>query len=161
MLECAGANCPAPGACGERFVDHDCDGAWKECSEGTHRDKLARNTCSSCEPDGSQVRSCEWARGRYLDFLGELTHDSCADFCDSAADCSASVIENACMSDLVLSLYGMINEEILLAAESFSNENCAALCGSSPPPSAEQPSGQIACVNHRCTFADYSSGSSP
>jgi len=155
MLDCSEVpDCPDAGACGETFVDFGCDEAWRECGPGTHRDYRSGDSCSSCVADGQAPRTCAWARGRYPEFLRELTQNSCADFCDSAADCSASLIENACMSDLVLSLYGMINEEIIQAAESFSNENCAPLCGSEPAPSAEPPRGKIACVNHRCTFAD-------
>jgi hypothetical protein len=150
-------------SCEAGFVDVGCDESWEECREGTHRDHLSGEACSSCVGEPDQPRTCTWARERYSAFVSELKRSSCADYCDEVGDCRAHSIDNACLSGLAVPLYGMIDEEILQAAASFAKENCATLCGSEPAPRATAPSGRLACFEHRCLFVRlaYSSGSSP
>jgi hypothetical protein len=82
--------------------------------------------CPFCAPPpvGGVTLACPDARAIYRDFVWDLVSSSCANSCDSNADCFAWEIVNAC-GNVVVSLRGSLDEEPI----SFMEEYAAAYCG--------------------------------
>ena len=136
------------GPCGSTFVDMDCDATMTACPAGQHRD-FTSGPCSECVPDTRADRSCAWGRERYGEFLAELTSASCADFCQSDADCRAFTLSNSCAESCSIALYGFIDEEVLWAAEEFAKESCDPFCAGTPRPLCPKEE-RVRCVDNRC-----------
>jgi hypothetical protein len=88
--------------------------------------------CPYCEtpPVGDVTRSCPEARAIYRDFVWDLVSSSCANSCESDADCFAWEIVNAC-GNVVVSLMGSLDEEPISFMEEYAAAHCGA-CGATP-----------------------------
>jgi hypothetical protein len=85
--------------------------------------------CPFCAapPVGEVTRPCPDARAIYRDFVWDLVSSSCANACESHADCAAWEVVNAC-GDFVFSLNGFIDEVPLAYMEEYASAHCSA-CG--------------------------------
>jgi hypothetical protein len=137
--------------CDETFIDYDCDNVLAPCPEGTHRDFDPMSPCAICADNQENPVPCEAARERYAAFLDHIIPSSCADFCETVADCYVFDISNACSRDII-PLYGAIDEEIILVAEQFAHDNCAPVCGDVQARSEMVKQAQVACLNHQCVL---------
>ena len=128
--------------------------------------------CPFCAapPAGDLTRACPDARTIYHEFVWDLVSPSCANFCESDADCFAWEVKNAC-GDIVVSLYGLEDEEPLAFMEEYAATHCGA-CGTAAqemylrrPGSSRiefgAPMGSLLegfesrCVERQCVLARY------
>ncbi len=141
------------GPCGDTFVDYECDAILEGCPEGMHRDHDPADPCGICVDDAESPLTCEAVRTRYLQLLDHIIRSSCADFCESDADCFVYEVSNDCGTGCRYALFGGIDEEIEIVAEQFSAESCAPACVDVPIPACDPPAATtVACVQNRCVF---------
>jgi len=144
---------PGIGPCGDTFVDYQCDAILDPCPEGMHRDFDPGDPCGVCVDDPEVPLTCAAARERYLALLDHVILSSCADFCETAADCYLLEISSQCMAGCSYALFGGIDEEIEEVAGQFSAESCAPVCGDATAPSCAAAGAMTpACIDNRCVL---------
>ena len=136
---------PPPPVCTTGFIDFGCDGDGEGGASGSSVpldcdvpnevisfDADDGKHCPFCAPPGpdDQERDCSSVSEDYGDFLSDIVSASCANYCDTDAQCFAFEIVNAC-GDFVISLYGLIDEEPIAFAEEYATTHCG-VCGATP-----------------------------
>ena len=135
--------------CGEAFIDYNCEAVFDPCPEGTHRDYDPSSACPVCLENSTSSLSCDAARARYRAFFTHIVSSSCADFCETAADCRKVAFDNACARHSA-AIFGNIDEEVIEAAAQFARETCAPVCLTDPPNDSTTQGVKKQCIDHKC-----------
>ncbi len=116
---------------GDAWFDHDCDLRLEEeifsCNpeDGKHISHVEHDPCPVCADDepGRDTSDCSAWSAEYRAFMLHNVTQSCANWCESDDDCFAWELRNAC-GTVLIPLFGGIDEEPILFAETFATHNC-------------------------------------
>ena len=135
-------------------VDADCDAETpRACDEGTHIDFNDEDACAVCAPDTAENRSCSWAQACFKPFLQTIAHRSGAKRCQEDSDCAGFTIAG-CGTEVTISLFALIDEEIPWIAEMYAEQNCSTLCAGEPGFTYDRSEGTPACIAGECSFEE-------
>jgi hypothetical protein len=147
---------PAP-ACTTEWVDFECDGDIPlDCDVPDEVIGFAASSgrhCPYCAPPpaGEVAPECPVARSRYGVFLAEILAASCANYCESDADCRRVTLTNAC-GRFAIAARGLVDEEPIEFAREYAATHCGA-CGTPPPASdAFFDDLRARCVERTCVL---------